>query len=879
MKLSCIKVQQFRRFDQAVELNQLQAGLNIVAGPNEAGKSTLAQAIRTAFFERHTTGNGPKALGKILPWGDSSAAPEIELQFAVDGQAYHLYKRFFKAKRCYLDFASQRLEGEQAEQYLAQLLGYDYASRGASDSKNWGIPGLLWIEQGQGQELREAVQAANTSLQQALGQHVTELSSTDGEGLLELVRLELGQLLTGVHAQPKGEWAASIKLANQAQQQLQEWFEQLCQYQQWVDELTRLQAEVRRFEADKPWLEMQKQYEQAQQKLKQAQALERNLEQLGQQLKLVLLELERQQEWLQAQHEREQSLRDKQASLAELHTRLPQIRQRHDALLQQFQAVAQERDRYEIYKEQARQLQIWHLQKKSHEHAGQELQRMLEVCAKAQALDQRISQLSVRCEQESVDAKVIEQLRALQARTQSQQISLQAQAPQLEFDLREGVALYLDDKPIQGRGSCVLSRTLTLSLGAQGQLRFVPPQDSALQELSRAIEQQCQQQSQLLERHAADSLEQLEQRWRDKQEWMAELKHDKAVLQSYAPDGVSALQARIQSLRQMQQALPARPEVGESPEVDLRDPDELLRQFESLKNRAALLERERLPVQEQMQKTQASIESLEHELALQARQRQEDSYQEQLQTRLAQAGKLSLQEQALRSQIEQVQERYREAGADLLAQDSERYQRSAEQLRVQYEQAREQRLVMQTRLESAGAQGLEEKIETQKGLLERLERRNAQYARRARALELLLATLLEKKRALTDSLQQPLRARLLHYLRFLPGCSALELDDSLTPVGLQRRSHLGMPDVVQDLSFGTREQLGLIARLAYADLLQQAGRPTLLMLDDVLMHSDGDRLDHMKRMLHDAAGRHQILLFTCQPEKWRDMGVPIQHLP
>jgi hypothetical protein len=30
----------------------------------------------------------------------------------------------------------------------------------------------------------------------------------------------------------------------------------------------------------------------------------------------------------------------------------------------------------------------------------------------------------------------------------------------------------------------------------------------------------------------------------------------------------------------------------------------------------------------------------------------------------------------------------------------------------------------------------------------------------------------------------------------------------------------------------------------------------------------------MKRILFDAASRHQILLFTCHPEKWQDLGVP-----
>ena len=79
-------------------------------------------------------------------------------------------------------------------------------------------------------------------------------------------------------------------------------------------------------------------------------------------------------------------------------------------------------------------------------------------------------------------------------------------------------------------------------------------------------------------------------------------------------------------------------------------------------------------------------------------------------------------------------------------------------------------------------------------------------------------------------------------------------------------------DALDSLSFGTREQLGILARFAYADLLQ-AGRPTLLVLDDALVHADEGRRDFMKRALFDAATRHQILMFTCHGEAWRDLGV------
>jgi uncharacterized protein YhaN len=80
------------------------------------------------------------------------------------------------------------------------------------------------------------------------------------------------------------------------------------------------------------------------------------------------------------------------------------------------------------------------------------------------------------------------------------------------------------------------------------------------------------------------------------------------------------------------------------------------------------------------------------------------------------------------------------------------------------------------------------------------------------------------------------------------------------------------------LSFGAREQMGIISRLAYAGLLRDAGRPTLIILDDALVHCDEERLAQMKRVLFDAATRHQILLFTCHPTKWRDLGVGARSL-
>ena len=53
MKLKRVRIENFKRFRAPLELCDFADGLNLFVAPNESGKSTVAEAIRAAFFERH----------------------------------------------------------------------------------------------------------------------------------------------------------------------------------------------------------------------------------------------------------------------------------------------------------------------------------------------------------------------------------------------------------------------------------------------------------------------------------------------------------------------------------------------------------------------------------------------------------------------------------------------------------------------------------------------------------------------------------------------------------------------------------------------------------------------------------------------------------
>jgi wobble nucleotide-excising tRNase len=79
-------------------------------------------------------------------------------------------------------------------------------------------------------------------------------------------------------------------------------------------------------------------------------------------------------------------------------------------------------------------------------------------------------------------------------------------------------------------------------------------------------------------------------------------------------------------------------------------------------------------------------------------------------------------------------------------------------------------------------------------------------------------------------------------------------------------------EYIHHLSFGTREQLSILFRLAYADLLSKKDVPVMVVLDDSLVNTDGNRHKIMNHLVHRASQNFQIIILTCHEDKYRDSG-------
>jgi hypothetical protein len=874
MKLTRLRVAELRRFRAPFELAEIQPGLNIFTGPNEAGKSTLVRAIRAAFFERHKS----SSVDDLRPYDDSAAAPEVELDFEIAGIPHRLTKRFLKKMRCDLVAGTRRLEGVEAEDFLAEALGFQFSPKGASREQFWGIPGLLWIEQGSAHSVRDAVVNAADHLRTALDESLGEVSASGGDEVVAQVRRWRDELLTGT-GKPKAGFLKAIDDATELEQRVAELQQAVAAYRGQVDQLKLLRDAHAADASTQPWADLRAKQAEAQQALQAAEALagerDRAQDRLRQAAGLRDLLAQR----LAAAEQQQQSLAARERSLAaasskhEQATALEAQAVLADAAAAERRRLAREALGVARQEDNRRVLarQVADARTRSVELASL-LQRATTESDRAVGLKRDAAHLRMA-------PADLTMLRQQHTRLNELQIRQAAVATRLRFELDAGATVDLGGEAISGSAERLLVAPTVLTVPGVGRMHIAPG-GSDLAEMAQEQARLRDEHDALLQRLGLASHADAEARDRAQAQRLADAEAADKALKLLAPKGLDALRTDLGAAQAREsEAAAALAQLPPEPAAPALPLDTAERQHD-----AARLAADEAGRQLQTSRQALATAASQHEAARQERDTLKAVLDDpQLQSELA-AKRLELLEAGARAltvqaEVAAIVERVAAARPDILKQDVERFKRSADETENQH-RARDRQIVqLETALAAAGAQGLEEELERAQSANTQAQRRAAELRRRAEALDHLLQKLEQRRQALTRRLQAPLQKHLDGYLQLLFPSGRLEVDEHLVPGALTRSGPRG-PEAgdFETLSWGAREQMGVISRLAYADLLKEAGRPTLIILDDALVHSDEQRLAQMKRVLFDAAKRHQVLLFTCHPGSWRDMGVSLRSL-
>lgn len=875
MKLQRLRVENFKLFRAPLEIDGFTDGLNLFAAPNESGKSTVAEAIRAAFFERHRS----SAVEHLRPWGESSATPTVEVDFELDGKPCRLTKAFLGKKRCELVIDGKSMDGAVAEDHLAALLGFRFPGKGASTPEHMGIPGLLWIKQGTSHDIASAVGFASDHLRNALGESLGELASSNGDAVLKAVESERNELLTPAAGTPRGAFADAIRLRTELEADIEQLRADIESYQSGVDRLSGLRRDHQRDEAARPWTALREQLAIARQRLDEAKGLNDRKTAQDAALRQVTAQVNSWRTQLQAMEReeatvvlREKNLQAAEEGLAKALGELQAWEPRHAAAAK---ADAGARDNLRLARQAASRI----AQEKTVESLAEQLEALAQSHEKAKGEQDKVTRLQAEAQALAVPEGELKRLQRCADVHRTAQARLDAVATALEFELQPAAKVRVAGAELSGsKRQTVIART-DIEIEGVGRITVLPG-GADLESLAIERDRARDELAALLQALRAESVAAVEERMRLQALRKGEAGAAVAVLAALAPKGLSALaadiatrEARLAEARQVLQGMPP---------ADVAMPSSAQAESEEGAARAALETASAALNDAKVAAGNAreQVKAAEDELAA-VKATLNDPTRANRKTEAGAALTDALaQQSALQDKVAELAQQLQSANLPVLAQDVERLEQSVKQAEATHSQRANEITRLEAELEARGALGQEEAASEKQRELEHATRRCAELERRAKALDHLLKLLREKRSALARRLRAPLQKHLDHYLQILFPGAQVEVGDDLSPGRITRQGLRGAQSgAFEELSVGAREQMGVVARLAYADLLKEARKPTLLILDDALVNTDEERLRQMKRVLYDAATRHQILIFSCHPEAWRDLGVVARSIP
>lgn len=866
MKLRRIRLREFRKFVQAVEIDELADGLNLLHGPNEAGKSTLAQALRTLFLDRHNT-SGAEFTARIAPEGLDRPAPEVEVELELGGEPTRIHKTFLQRPRAELVIGSQRWDGGDADEELARRLGFSFPGRGASRADTHGIPGLLWIEQGASNAIDAPIEHARETLQQRLRSVLGEVAGAGDNRIAQAIASEL-EILRTAKGRDRGPLAEAERALEQARAERDTLQQGADRFRQLSDSLGRDLAQRAQLERERPW-------EQHEARKREAEARQAALEPRQRALTASRASLQEVQARIDGLHQQAAAHERELKTLASARNQLQEAEPAHADAQQALAGARQRSEQTRTLLEQARQQRTQAEQRQRRAELAREqarsaadIEQIESVLAQARTLADELVQRRTRAAALALPAAELKKLQKLAQQQRETALQREAVATRLRHRLQPGQTIDAGALgELSGDGDALLTTPVTLRIAGVGEIDIEPggADVARLAEQARKLDDQF---NTLCTRLGVPGLAAAEQRHADAQALAQEVKvleaRRDALLGGPDEAGWRTRLAEAQGRREATaRELAALPEPGDGPALaetsrQLADAEarwqEASSALEQQTQAAGQAELAREVLRGQIAQLAARLEGADAASA--ARQRE-------LAEALARQG-------SMQQEIAQAERAIAELDPELIAGDITRQARALAQIAQQREELAARIASQRGQLQSLGAEGIDEQLAAASQRCAAAERHAVALRLRADALQLLHDRLQAHQHALVERLYAPLRQRLDHYLRLLlPGHELAVGIDALQPREFTRD---GTPLALEQYSHGTREQLGVIIRLAYADLLHEAGEPTLILLDDALVHSDAERREQMKRILHDAARRHQILLLTCHPEDWRDAG-------
>ena len=885
MKLRSLAVNQFKKFTRPIRVDGIGDGLNVLVGPNEMGKSTLLDALRAALFEKY---NSKAHTITALQNDRNQAGPVVELAFELDDGLYRITKRFIKKTYAHLLCPDGRtLEGDAAEDTLRRLLGFEEPGKTGAKPETLGMWNVLWVQQGQSFGAPEIPGSARSSLHSALEAEVgTVLGGRRGRALPQVIEEQLEMLMTKFD-KPRGTYKDLIDRVESLRDELKSLHARRQDLSQTFEELEIVQESFARLSVAERDQADQRELDEARKRHTRLAELEALINGASTELALRKNKLAQSEKELGDRQRLQSEIKNEEATLEKSKIR------RAEAMEQEKDA----RSRLESLRAKVRDAES--AVEKADETVSRSQRVMVLVdrdarirelkgrSEKAKDAEERLSKAQQSASAIQITDTSIDAIRRAAKELETVTSQLRAAATLISFDIdpdREAGIKINERLLAPDQPSVHAVEPTTIFIPERGRITIEPAikdRDKLLQKNRAAMEKLREALLEIGAVNPEEAEELFSQRQRLLQD--AELARQEAEL--YAPEtddygaGAQALFDHIQGLTANLNheknelgldELPARAE-AETALIDAQEKARKLRDsFQSA--RAALtgpqetLER----LKEEQATANASYEETDKRLK---------KIQRQLENVVAECST-----EALENAIEKAHNAVAEQEENLLRLESQRTDETLPQLEARIgrleqtiQDRRNKRADLQakisglkSRVEAAEGAGLDEMIEQQSRDLELCEEEKRRLEREVKVLKLLLSTLRNAEQKAKERYLSPILRRVRPYLQLLFPGSDILIDENLRITGVVREA--SYEEAFDHLSMGTQEQVAVLIRLAFAEMMVEQGHPATVILDDALVFSDDRRMKRMFDILNMAAQKVQVLVLTCREQLFEELG-------
>lgn len=868
-------------------------GINIIAGNNETGKSTLITALHHALFTPYTS--QAIEVKNLQPWG-TELSPKVEVELCIDGTRYQVRKRFLYDSECVLaEYRDGRwrnvAEGDRADERIRSFLLAEKPS-GAARAKNRGLARLLWLPQDEELPieidgvLRNRVEAclgvatldeAEHRVAGAIDERYTHFWTktgklTKGSGLPELENL-IGEL----EAECK-ELDRVIRQIEQQSMDLQQIQEQTANLQQEQEEI-KAQRDVQAKAANQAAL-IRHNLEKAREQLNSWQKTFELVDERRWRLKNANETSKKAQERLEIVNEQLKAVEEEIAKLIE----------ERKALEKTLEEILASSDKLESKLNHARLL---------NQAIDQQI-RLAEMTKRREAVDRleieidrgkkALAEMPSPTKKNVVEAQQLERtIERLTGKLESVGLSLtfQAYSPQTGSIQRDNGGHEHFRVSSEEVVSFKMARQGRLILDGVGEVEIQSGAEEVASLQKDLREQQAKLES-LVAPFSASTSTDLERLRLQKSQAEKELKELVGKLEQYleSEESPDTLRSQIATWERELEGVCVRlgVEVGDLAKLDrielapleqelfdIRKQETDLRTKEKTQNIAidqaratqGEYERKRIGIEAELTGAEKVVEELIR--AAGGEQSIEDEYHTARREREAAQEKVAELERSLpKPEVDP------EALVHRLTQKLEEIAQEIRALELKGAGIR-------ANIDTIAEQGTYEKLIISQ---EKLEAQKQEYNRKleeAKAVRLLKGLFDARRQEMVAELTDPVSRRVTNYFERVSGLTGrhISFDESLQPVLINTPDIDGaLPSL---LSTGAREQLYVLTRLALARYLAEEEGRMLFVFDDSLVNTDQIRHQRFIQLLEEAGSSLQILIMTCHGERYRGIREATYH--